>query len=180
MKKRPPDASLRASSTRPTPTTPAPGVPLPAAPVSDGRPELRLMHGTRLSLVGAAEASGSFTTLAAAVRGAGMTDLLTGSGPFTLFAPTDRAFARLPDGVLDALLRDSGWLERVLTSHLVSSRVVPPRPGTPSLVMSMAGSELNVTVHDGTFRVNGARLVRPHLRASNGMIRGIDTVLMRH
>ncbi|HEU4631645.1 MAG TPA: fasciclin domain-containing protein [Gemmatimonadaceae bacterium] len=194
MKKQSPDASRRAKSPRPTPAAahaadapdrstvaaPAPRAISPAAPVSEGRPELRLAPRARPTIVEAAARSGCFATLVAALHGAGMTDLLAGSGPFTLFAPTDRAFTRLPDGVLDALLRDTAWLERVLTSHLVAGQVTSPQPGVPSPATSVGGSELNVTVHDGTYRVNGARIVRPHARASNGMIRGIDTVLLRH
>jgi uncharacterized surface protein with fasciclin (FAS1) repeats len=173
------DASQLASSSRTIPA-PAPSVLPPATAAADQRPDLRLVPGTGSRMIAAAGASETFTTLVAALHGAGMADLLAGSGPFTLFAPTDRAFARLPDGVLDALLRDGAWLERVMTGHLVAGRVTSPQPGTPSTAMSVAGSELNITVHNGTFRVNGARIVRPHVRASNGMIRGIDTVLMRH
>ena len=176
-----PAAAVRAATEqdeRPAAVT-APGVLSSVAPARESRPDLRLVKGATPTMLGAAEATGTFATLVAALHGAGMASLLESEGPFTLFAPTDRAFARLPEGVLDALLQDGAWMERVLTSHLVAGRVTPPKPGAPSIATSVADTELNVTVHNGTFRVNGARLVRPHLRASNGMIRGIDTVLMR-
>lgn len=192
--KKPTDAAKLAIYTRTTPATAravevpddrpdavsVPSVLPSVAQAADGRPDLHLVRGSARTIVEAVAATASFATLTTALRAAGMTELLAGDGPFTLFAPTDRAFARLPEGVLDALLQDRARLKRVLTSHLVAGRVTPPQPGTPSIVTSVAGSELNVTVHNGTFRVNGARVVRPHVRAPNGMIRGIDTVLMRH
>ena len=141
---------------------------------------LHLVRDGGRTILEAAAAGESFGTLVRALRAAGMEELLAGDGPFTLFAPTDRAFARLPAGVLDALLADPERLRRVLAGHLVADRVKAPRPGAPTAATSVAGAPLNVTVHAGTFRVDGARVVRPHLRATNGMIRGLDTVLVRH
>jgi uncharacterized surface protein with fasciclin (FAS1) repeats len=130
------------------------------------------------TLVESSETSGQFSTLARAIRVAGVGELRWGRGPFTVFAPTDRAFAKLPPAERDALLDDKPRLTRLLTSHVVAGDVAAPRADSPTVAAAVDGTALTVTVDDGTFRVNGARIVKPHLRASNGIIRGIDTVLM--
>lgn len=130
------------------------------------------------TILGTADATGHFTTLARAIRGAGESELQGRPGPFTVFAPTDRAFAGLPAGELDALLNDKARLTRLLASHVVAHDVAAPRPDSPTVATAISGAELTVTFDDGTFRVNGARIVKPHLRASNGIVRAIDTVLM--
>jgi uncharacterized surface protein with fasciclin (FAS1) repeats len=130
------------------------------------------------TILGSADATGQFTTLARAIRDAGDSELQGSPGPFTVFAPTDRAFGKLPAGELDALLNDKRRLTLLLASHVVAQDVAAPRAASPTVVTAIGGAELTVTFDDGTFRVNGARIVKPHLRASNGIVRAIDTVLM--
>jgi len=153
---------------------PAPAEQQTAAPV-DGEDVEQDVLATILE---DAATTGRFTTLAQAIRAAGVAELQWGPGPFTVFAPTNRAFAKLPADELDALLNDKTRLTRVLASHVVAGDVVAPRPGSPTLVTAIDGAELTVNVVDGRFSVNGARVVKPHIGASNGIIRAIDTVLV--
>src|SRR5690606_4111283 len=114
---------------------------------------------------------------ARAVRAAGLAPLLRRGGRIAFFAPTNRAFAKLPKGELSALLRDREKLARLLRAHIVAKPVTEPTAGAPTSVTSLDGDALEVAVEDGVFSVNGARVVKPRARASNGVLRGIDTVL---
>jgi uncharacterized surface protein with fasciclin (FAS1) repeats len=129
------------------------------------------------TIVESARAGGRFTTLGRALEVAGVAELLRGQGRLTVFAPTDRAFAKLPPGELEALLQDEVRLTRALAGHVVAGNVAAPQVSVPTSALAMNGRELTVTAGPTAFRVNGARLVKPHLRASNGIIRAIDTVL---
>jgi uncharacterized surface protein with fasciclin (FAS1) repeats len=124
-----------------------------------------------------AAATGRFDTLRQAIDGAGLTGRLAENGPFTLFAPTDRAFAKLPD--LRALLDDKERLLRLLSYHVVPSKVRAPRRGAPSSVATLDGKQLEIAVvaEDGGYRVGNARIVKTNMRASNGVIHAIDTIL---
>ena len=124
-----------------------------------------------------AEAAGPFTTFARVVRATGLVKLPRGLGLFTLFAPTNRAFARLAADERDALFADPARLARLLARHLVARRVRAPRGDAPTVAMTIDGRELIVTAEGARFRVNGARLVKPHIHTSNGTVRGIDTLL---
>jgi uncharacterized surface protein with fasciclin (FAS1) repeats len=126
-----------------------------------------------------AAATGRFETLGQAIAAAGLTATLSEAGPFTLFAPTDRAFAKMPSEDLQALLADKAKLHRLISYHLVPSKVRAPRKQLPSSVTTLDGKELELSVvpEDGGYRVSGARIVKTNIRASNGIIHAIDTVL---
>ena len=124
--------------------------------------------------------AGQFETLVAAVKAAGLVETLSGPGPFTVFAPSDAAFAKLPDGTIEALLADKAKLTSILTFHVVPGRV------TAADIVAMGGAApktvngqtVNVTVRDGKVYVNGAQVVTADVGASNGVIHVIDAVLM--
>jgi uncharacterized surface protein with fasciclin (FAS1) repeats len=132
------------------------------------------------NIVEVASAAGTFNTLLAAVEAAGLTGVLEGEGPFTVFAPTDAAFAALPAGTVEALLRDPAALTAVLTYHVVPARIVSAdviRTGgaRPTTVQ---GRQLTVEVVNGVVRVGGARVLTADVEASNGVIHVIDAVLI--
>ena len=123
-------------------------------------------------IVTTAVEAGSFTTLAAALEAAGLVSVLQGEGPFTVFAPTDDAFAKLPEGAVEALLADKEALTRVLTYH-----VVPGRVASAAVVgLSEAAAPIEVTA--GDVYVAGAKVVTPDIPASNGVIHVIDSVML--
>jgi uncharacterized surface protein with fasciclin (FAS1) repeats len=122
--------------------------------------------------------SGRLDIFARAVMTSGLNDLLEQSGPFTVFAPTDRAFGKLPKSELDALLADGELLAKVLGHHVVPGRVKAPTLDNPRLAMPVFGDELTLTKKPDAFRVDQARLVRTNMRAKNGVIHAIDRVLM--
>jgi len=121
---------------------------------------------------------GRFNTFTTAARAAGLGELLTGKGPFTVFAPTDRAFAKLGARERDALLADPAKLGEVLRHHVVEGKVKAPRPDEPRTATPMHGTDLTITAADGVYHVGQAKLVKTNFRASNGVIHAIDTVLM--
>ena len=127
----------------------------------------------------ATAAAGPFKTLARAIRAAGLGDELSEKGPFTIFAPTDKAFSRMPKAELDALMQDPPALTRVIMSHVVRSRVKGPRVNEPKSATSAHGSELTLTREADGFHVNDARILKTDIRASNGVLHAIDTVLGR-
>jgi uncharacterized surface protein with fasciclin (FAS1) repeats len=126
-----------------------------------------------------AAATGRFETLGRAITAAGLTATLSEAGPFTLFAPTDKAFAKMESGDLRALLADRASLLELLGYHLVPAKVRAPRRRIPSAVTTLGGKELELSVvaEDGGYQVSGARIVKTNIRASNGVIHAIDTVL---
>jgi len=128
-------------------------------------------------IVDTAVAAGNFTTLVTALRAAGLVDTLKGPGPFTVFAPSDAAFAKIPRAQLDALLADRNRLTQVLTFHVVPGRVMAAdvRPGQ---VTTVQGGQLTVATSGGNVTVNGARVTATDIAASNGVIHVIDTVVM--
>jgi uncharacterized surface protein with fasciclin (FAS1) repeats len=130
------------------------------------------------NVVETAAIAGSFKTLGTAIRAAGLVDMLSGKGPFTVFAPTDEAFAKVPQADLDALLKDKAELTQVLTYHVVSDIVKAPREGSPRSATTVNGAELQITAKDRGFRVNNATVVKTEIVASNGVIHAIDTLLM--
>ena len=132
------------------------------------------------NIVQVATQNGSFNTLVAAVKAAGLAETLQGAGPFTVFAPTDAAFAKLPPGTVDALLANKEALASILTYHVVSGKTVAAditrmNGAMPSTVN---GQPLNITVSNGRVYVNGAQVVTADVQASNGVIHVIDAVLM--
>jgi len=127
-------------------------------------------------IVDTAVAAGSFKTLAAALGAAGLVDTLKGKGPFTVFAPTDEAFAKIPKADLDALLKDKAKLTAVLTYNVVSGKVMAANVKAGK-VKTVQGSELTVSTSMGVM-VDKAKVVKTDIAADNGVIHVIDTVLM--
>jgi uncharacterized surface protein with fasciclin (FAS1) repeats len=160
----------------PAQEVPASAAPRPAVSVARRPPQSGLASDV-LGAILRSGAAGPFTILARAIRTATFSELPAGIGPFTLFAPTNRAFAKLPADQRDALFQDPVRLGHLLVRHLVARRVRSPRPGAPTPAMSLSGHQLTVTSEGGVFRVNGARLVKPHIHTANGTVHGIDTVL---
>lgn len=128
-------------------------------------------------IVDTAVAAGSFKTLATALTAAGLIDTLKGAGPFTVFAPTDEAFAKLPAGTVEALLKDKAKLASILTYHVVAGKVMAADV-TAGDVPSVEGSNITVTV-DGGVKLNGAaNVIATDVAASNGVIHVIDAVIL--
>lgn len=131
-------------------------------------------------IVSVAVEAGSFKTLATALTAAGLVATLQGPGPFTVFAPSDAAFAKLPKATLDALLKDKAALTSVLTYHVVSGNVAAKdiiAKGSMK-AKTVNGDEVDVQVRGGKVYVNGAQVVSADVAASNGVIHVIDTVLL--
>lgn len=127
-------------------------------------------------LVDTAVAAGSFKTLAAALTAAGLVDTLKGKGPFTVFAPTDEAFAKIPKADLDALLKDKAKLTSVLTHHVVAGKVMAADVKAGK-VKTVQGSELTVSTSMGV-SVDNAKVIKTDIIADNGVIHVIDTVII--
>ena len=127
-------------------------------------------------IVDTAVSAGSFKTLVTAVQAAGLVDTLKGPGPFTVFAPTDEAFAKIPKAQLDALLKDKAALTKVLTYHVVPGKVMAADVKA-GMVKTVQGSELTVSTMGGV-KVDAANVVKTDVVASNGVIHVIDTVVM--
>jgi len=130
-------------------------------------------------IVDTAVAAGSFKTLATALQAAGLVETLKGKGPFTVFAPTDDAFAKLPAGALDALLKDKAKLTAVLTYHVVPGKVMAADVTKLKEAKTVQGGNLQVTTAGGV-KVDAANVVKTDVAASNGVIHVIDSVLMPH
>ena len=129
-------------------------------------------------IVDTAVAAGSFKTLVTAVKAAGLVKTLKGKGPYTVFAPNDASFAKLPPGTVESLLKNKAKLATILKYHVVPGRVKAADVAGKSLkATTAAGLPVNV---DGTFgvRVNDAHVIQPDIEASNGVIHVIDTVLL--
>ena len=127
-------------------------------------------------IVDTAVAAGNFKTLATALQAAGLIDTLTGPGPFTVFAPTDAAFAKIPKDQLDALLKDKAKLTAVLTYHVVAGKVMA-KDVKAGKAKTVQGSELTLATTGGVM-VDNAKVVAADVAADNGVIHVIDTVLM--
>jgi uncharacterized surface protein with fasciclin (FAS1) repeats len=121
--------------------------------------------------------AGNFTTLAAGLKAAGLTDILSRKGPFTVFAPTDAAFKKLPAGAVDALLKDSAKLKAVLNYHVIPGHVTV-RDMKSGDVMTLQGSPLTAVVSGSEVQVNGAHVKRTEVFATTGIIHEIDAVIM--
>lgn len=130
-------------------------------------------------IVDTAVAAGSFNTLAAALTAAGLVDTLKGEGPFTVFAPTDEAFAALPAGTVDTLLlpENKDQLTAILTYHVVPGAVMSTDLTEGMTAATVNGADVTITL-DGGAKVNGATITTADIAASNGVIHVIDTVIM--
>ncbi len=132
------------------------------------------------TIVDVAVNAGSFTTLVAALKAADLVGALQGPGPFTVFAPTDAAFEKLPAGTVDALLKDPKKLAAILTYHVVSGKVMAKdviKAGGAE-PKTLEGQMLDIQVRNGEVFVNGAQVTTADVAASNGVIHIIDTVLL--
>lgn len=131
-------------------------------------------------IVEIAVASGDFDTLVAAVQAAGLAETLKGEGPFTVFAPTDEAFAKLPDGTVEELLKPENkeQLVAVLTYHVVPGKVTAADVVKLKEAKSVNGKNIPIAVNGGTVNVDNATVVKPDIMASNGVIHVIDTVII--
>ena len=127
-----------------------------------------------------AKEAGGFTTLLAAVEAAGLADALMGPGPFTVFAPTDGAFAKLPEGTVESLLQKDnlGKLQSILKYHVVQGRVFSDAVVSMDSVETLAGMDVKIAVMDGKAMANDSGIVATDIDASNGVIHVIDAVLM--
>ena len=128
-------------------------------------------------IVDTAVEAGSFTTLVAAVEAAGLVETLKGDGPFTVFAPTDDAFAALPDGTVEGLLEDTDALTAILTYHVVPGKVMSSDLSNEMEAETVEGSAVTIMTDDGV-TVEGANVVQADIEASNGVIHVIDSVIM--
>jgi transforming growth factor-beta-induced protein len=130
-------------------------------------------------IVDTAIAAGSFETLVAAVQAAGLEEALRGDGPFTVFAPTDAAFAKLPAGTVEALLADPEALANILLYHVIDGKVMAADVSDGLEAATLQGSTVSFAIHsDGTPAINGALITATDIRASNGVIHVIDTVIL--
>jgi uncharacterized surface protein with fasciclin (FAS1) repeats len=128
-------------------------------------------------IVDVAVGAGSFNTLVAAVQAAGLEDTLRGPGPFTVFAPTDEAFAALPEGTVEALLADIPSLTAILTYHVVSGAVMSGDLSDGMTAATVNGADITIGTTGGV-TVNGANVVAADIAASNGVIHVIDAVIL--
>jgi uncharacterized surface protein with fasciclin (FAS1) repeats len=128
-------------------------------------------------IVDTAVSAGQFNTLVKAVQAAGLVDTLKGKGPFTVFAPTDEAFAKLPAGTVESLLQDKQKLTQVLTYHVVPGRVTAAQV-KPGAVKTVQGQSLRVRTEGGNVMVDNAKVIKTDVMASNGVIHVIDTVVL--
>ena len=131
-------------------------------------------------IVDTAVAAGSFKTLAAALQAAGLVDTLKGAGPFTVFAPTDAAFAKLPAGTVESLLKpeNKAKLTRILTYHVVAGKVMAADVVKMTSAKAVSGDSIAISARNGGVMVNNAHVAKADIAASNGVIHVIDTVIM--
>ena len=154
-------------------TTPAPkNSNAVAATSSEEAPE-----AAKADIVDSAVQAGTFTSLVAAIQAAELVDALKGDGPFTVFAPSDDAFAKLPPGTVEALLQDKEKLTQILTYHVVPGRVMASDVSTLSEATTLQGGAVAIDTTDGV-RIDDAKVVAADIEASNGVIHVIDTVLI--
>ncbi|ALF54931.1 beta-Ig-H3/fasciclin [Nostoc piscinale CENA21] len=175
----------RGSQTEPTPTTPpaeipaqppATEVPATETPVPSSTNET---SDSKKTVVALAESSNSFKTLTAALKAAGLIDTLQGAGPFTIFAPTDAAFAKLPQEALKDLLKPENKevLVKILTYHVVQGKVLSSDLKSGQ-VTSLQGDPIAVKVDENGVLVNDGKVIQPDIQGSNGVIHAIDNVIL--
>ena len=168
------------SAATPSPTTAATPEPseaaMPSAAASEAAPS---EAATTQDIVETATEAGTFKTLLTAATAAGLVETLQGDGPFTVFAPTDEAFAALPAGTLDGLLADPAALKQVLLYHVVSGKVTADQVVGLASADSVEGSPIAIAVKDGSVYLNDtAKVVAADVMASNGVIHVIDSVIL--
>ena len=131
-------------------------------------------------IVDTAVANGNFTTLAAALQAAGLVDTLKADGPYTVFAPTDEAFAKLPDGTVEMLLlpENKDKLVAILTYHVVPGKVTAAEVVTLESAPTANGTDVAISVREESVFINDSRVVMTDISASNGVIHVVDTVIL--
>lgn len=129
-------------------------------------------------IVSTAIDAGIFNTLATALTEAGLVETLKGKGPFTVFAPTDEAFAKLPKETLGGLLKDKEALKKILLYHVVSGNVMSTDVVKLNEATTVEGSNVKISLVDGNVMVNDAKVIKADVKASNGVIHIIDTVIL--
>ncbi len=129
-------------------------------------------------IVDTAVSAGSFKTLVKAVQAAGLVDTLKGPGPFTVFAPTDEAFAKLPAGTLESLLANPEQLKQVLTYHVVAGKVMASDVVKLKEAKTVQGSAAKIKVSGGEVMIDNARVIKTDIACDNGVIHVIDTVIL--
>ena len=137
-------------------------------------------HAAEKDIVDTAVASGQFKTLATALQAAGLVETLKGPGPFTVFAPTDAAFAKLPSGTVEGLLKpeNKDKLTAILTYHVVAGKVMAAEVVKLKHVKTLNGKSVDIAAKGMTVKVNNATVTATDIAASNGIIHVIDTVLL--
>lgn len=167
---------LGACAPQATPT-PEPAAPT-TAPKPTATPEPVVEAPAPQSIVDIAVADGRFTTLVTAVTAAGLAETLSGEGNFTVFAPTDEAFAALPEGTIEALLADIPTLTNILLYHVVDATVLAEEVVGLNNATTLAGLDVTIRVDMGKVYINDAEVIITDIVASNGVIHVIDTVLI--
>ncbi len=135
-------------------------------------------HSSTSDVVDTAVAAKQFTTLVAAVQAADLVDVLKGKGPFTVFAPTDKAFEQIPKEQLAALLNDKEALQNVLTYHVVPGNVTAADVVKLQSAKTVQGEPVKIAVYQGKVKIDDANVVKTDIACSNGVIHVIDAVLM--
>jgi uncharacterized surface protein with fasciclin (FAS1) repeats len=133
---------------------------------------------TQSNIVQVASANGQFTTLVSLVKKAGLVGALSGKGPYTVFAPTDAAFAKVPKATLTALLKDKAKLKAVLLYHVVKGKVTAAQVVKLKSATTLEGGTVPIKVSGGKVYVDGAQVVKADVAASNGVIHVINKVLI--
>lgn len=128
-------------------------------------------------IIDTAVGAGSFGTLVTAIKAAGLVETLKGAGPFTVFAPTDEAFAKLPAGTVEGLLKDLPKLKQILTYHVVSGKVMAADVVKLKSATTVEGSDVKIDASSGV-KINDSTVVTPDVAADNGVIHIIDSVLL--
>ena len=144
---------------------------LSANAVADG-------HGKKKDIVDTAIEAGSFNTLVTAVQAADLVETLKGEGPFTVFAPTDAAFAAIPEADLNALIADKAQLTAVLTYHVVAGKVMAADVVGLDSATTVQGSDIDIMVTDAGVKVDNANVIQTDIETSNGVIHVIDAVIL--
>jgi uncharacterized surface protein with fasciclin (FAS1) repeats len=134
-------------------------------------------HHEKKDIVETAVAAGTFKTLASALQAAGLVETLKGEGPFTVFAPTDEAFAKIPESDLKALLADKAKLTKVLTYHVVPGKVTAAEVVKLDSAKTVEGQSVKIDASDGV-KVDNANVIKADVMASNGVIHVIDSVIL--
>ena len=172
-------ACSAAASPSAAPTAASTPSPAPTTAASPSAAPLASAAAMAQDIVQTATEAGSFATLLTAVKAAGLVETLEGPGPFTVFAPTDEAFAALPAGTLDGLLKDPAALKKVLLYHVVSGAVTADQVVGLTSADSVEGSPIAIAVKDGSVYLNdSAKVVTADVMTSNGVIHVIDKVIL--